>query len=210
MGGIGSGRYGSRATVRSGLILDLTRLKQQKLLRPGCSDGTITWNHADTGEPYATIGFAANIGPQEGTFRLIYTSTVSGQKIQSDYLIDLVSTPMRFGGRRWYFLCPRLGIRCSRLHLPSGATTFASRRAYRLAYPSQRESPRDRAIRTAFRARDRLQAGGGIGDYVPKPKGMRWATYDRLMERVRETEEVVDGYTADLIFKLNKRVCRTP
>jgi hypothetical protein len=35
--------------------------------------------------------------------------------------------------------------------------------------------------------RERLGSDGGIGDYVPKPLWMRWAIYDRRIERRRST-----------------------
>jgi len=39
---------------------------------------------------------------------------------------------------RWWFVCPRLRRRVRKLYLPLGARHFWSRRAYRLAYASQR------------------------------------------------------------------------
>ena len=72
-------------------------------------------------------------------------------------------------------------MRAAKLYLPDGAFTFASRQAYRLAYRSQREAPHNRALRRAFKLRDKLGADGGIGDFVPKPKWMRWPTYDRKL-----------------------------
>jgi hypothetical protein len=80
-----------------------------------------------------------------------------------------------------------------KLYLPNGAFTFASRQAYRLAYRSQREAPHDRALRRAFKLRGKLGADGGRGDYVPKPKWMRWPTYDRKLEEIFDAEEVVDA-----------------
>jgi hypothetical protein len=47
---------------------------------------------------------------------------------------------------------------CDRDALPSGAYTFACRKAYRLAYRSQRETPRDRALSGAFALRRKLGA----------------------------------------------------
>jgi hypothetical protein len=92
---------------------------------------------------------------------------------ESDYWIQLETTPQPFGGRRWWFVCPQTGVRAAKLYLPNGAFTFASRRAYRLAYASQREPAHYRALRRAFKLRGKLGAEGGIGDYVRKPKWMR-------------------------------------
>ena len=43
-----------------------------------------------------------------------------------------------FGGRRWWFVCPRLNRRVRKLYLPLGGRHFWSRHAYRLGYASQR------------------------------------------------------------------------
>jgi hypothetical protein len=85
---------------------------------------------------------------------------------------------------QWWFVCPHTGQFAERMHLPSGAYTFACRKACRLAYRSQRETPRDRALSGAFALRRKLGADGGIGDYVTKPKGMHWRTFERAMERM--------------------------
>lgn len=155
MGGFGSGRHGGGPTV-NGLVLDADRLHHRGMfgLR-GRSTGTVTWTNSETGELLKTIHYDANMGEAEGTLWVTYTSksSSSGEKRDFNYKIEVVSTALRLGGRRWYFLCPRTGIRCLKLHLPAGAGMFASRRAYRLAYPSQRETNRDRSLRAAFRAR---------------------------------------------------------
>jgi hypothetical protein len=97
------------------------------------------------------------------------------------------------------------GRRAAKLYLPNGAFTFASRQAYGLAYRSQREAPHDRALRRAFKLRGKLGADGGIGDYVPKPKWMRWPTYDRKLEEIFAAEEVVDAHLLGFVQKLERR-----
>jgi hypothetical protein len=143
------------------------------------------------------------MGDQRGWIRLKYTRTGwDGTKHDVDSWIELVTTSQPFGGRRWWFVCPRTGTRVAKLHLPPGAPTFASRRAYRLAYKCQRETPYDRAIRRALKLRRRLGAEGGIGDDVDKPKWMRWKTFEREMARVEDAEAVVDSYLGALVQKL--------
>jgi hypothetical protein len=44
-------------------------------------------------------------------------------------------------------------------------------------------------LRRAFKLRGKLGAEGGIGDYVEKPKWMRWQTYDRKLEEIFAAEE---------------------
>jgi hypothetical protein len=88
--------------------------------------------------------------------------------------------------------------------LPDGALTFASRQAYRLVYACQREPAHYRALRRAFKLRGKLGGTGGIESYIPKPKWMREATYDRKLEEIFAAEEIVDAYTQDLDRKLMK------
>ena len=91
-------------------------------------------------------------------------------------------------GRRWWFVCPKTAKRVSKLYLPPGAVTFASRGAHRLAYKSQRETPFARACSRAFKARRRLGDHQSIGATIEKPPGMRWRTFDRLLEKVEAAE----------------------
>ena len=95
-------------------------------------------------------------------------------------------------------------MRAAKLYLPNGAFTFASRQAYRLAYACQREPAHDRALRRAFKLRGKLGGEGGIEDYIPKPKWMRWPTYERKLEEVFAAEEVVDAHLTGFIQKLER------
>ena len=184
MGGLGSGRYGGWPTVESSLTLDLYKLIHDGLLRP--SSGTLTWTYVGSGERVASVSYQVSMGDQRGWIHLRYTrARWDGTQHDVESWIELVTTPQPFGGRRWWFRCPRTGARVAKLHLPPGAPTFASQRAYRLAYKSQCEGAYDRAIGRAYKLRCRLGAKGGIGDYVAKPRWMRWATtFEREMARV--------------------------
>jgi hypothetical protein len=140
---------------------------------------------------------------------LRYTTTLGdGEHHDSDYRIELESTPQPFGGRRWWFICPRMGVRVAKLYLPNGAYTFASRQAYRLAYRSQREAPYDRALRRVFKSQAKLGVEGGIWDHIPKPKWMRWRTYDRQLEQIARAEEIIDGHLAAFLYKLDPSLGR--
>jgi hypothetical protein len=67
-----------------------------------------------------------------------------------------------------------------------------SRRAYELAYASQRETKYDRALRRARKLRLRLGGDPADDEYPDKPKRMRWATYNRLMDKVVAADNVAD------------------
>jgi hypothetical protein len=208
MGGYGSGRSGGRATTDIGLTLSLPKLMRDRLFRPGCAwGGSLVWTNTTTGEQVGSVGYEAHLGEESGRVRLYYTTTRwGGERHESDYWIQLETTPQPFGGRRWWFVCPRTGRRAAKLYLHGGV--FASRQAHRLAYRSQRETPYDRALRRAFKLRDRLGADGGIGDYVAKPKWMRLRTYDRRLEEIWQAEEVVDAHLAVFVGKLNRQIGR--
>ena len=211
MGGFGSGRSGGRPTTESGLTLSLSKLIRDGLLRPGCAGtGSLTWTNTATGEQIGSIGFEARLGHESGRIRLRYTTTRrwDGERHESDYWIQLATTAQPFGGRRWWFVCPRTGRRAAKLYLPNGAFTFASRQAYGLAYRSQREPAHDRASRRAFKLRGRLGGRGGIGDDIAKPKWMRWPTYERKLEEIAAAEEVVDAHLLAFVRKLDRRLGR--
>ncbi|MCZ6802983.1 MAG: hypothetical protein O7D86_03365 [Proteobacteria bacterium] len=63
-----------------------------------------------------------------------------------------------------------------------GGGIFACRHCHQLAYPSQRETPDDRAARRADKIRECLDWEQGILNPKgwKKPKGRHWNTFDRL------------------------------
>jgi hypothetical protein len=73
--------------------------------------------------------------------------------------IEIVALPMRFGGVRLYYICPKLGHRCEVLYLHEGA--FASRQAHRLTYRSQSLDKLGRLRRRADTLRRRRLGGEG-------------------------------------------------
>ena len=186
MGGIGSGqwyRWSTKPLVEDGLTLDLARLMRQGLVRPGAFvSGTIYWHTAGTGERIASISYEANLQyPPGGWIRLHYTNNDE----PFDYRVPLTTTRPNFGGWRWWFQCPVHHERVAKLYKPVGATVFASRSAYRLAYRSQNATLHDRLAEKSHRIRRRLGGEPGFDQPHPrKPKGMHWRTYGRLCEEM--------------------------
>lgn len=197
-----------RATVESGLTLSLSQLMRDGLIRPGVyRSGSLVWTNTRTGEQVSSIGYQAQVDDESGRVRFYYTTTLrNGEKVDSDYWVGLETTPQPFGGRRWWFVCPRTRDLVAKLYLPGGATRFASRKAHRLAYRSQRESPHDRALSQAFKLRGRLEADGAIGSYVAKPKWMRWATFERRINRIEKAEAVCNAHLMVFVRKLGGRI----
>ncbi len=180
MGGFGSGRQSGRPTVESGLTLDINWLLRQRSILPGkYVFGSLTWSNTDTGEKAASIGYEASLlNPEAAWVRLHYTTNGTPK----DYRVPLEATPCHYGGLRWWWICSASGRRAAKLYLPPGATMFAARKAYRLAYRSQREAGLDRTHTRQARLYRKL--GGRYDHYeqpLPlRPKGMHRKTYERL------------------------------
>jgi hypothetical protein len=183
-------RSRQRVCLQDGLKLDLNRLIRSRLIRRGAKSAPtgIRW-YSSYWEREITSGIitADMSGEREGWLRL--------QLGRSDQWITLTARPRSFGGRQWYFLCPVLNRPVSVLWRPPGATQFSSRQAWGgriVAYRSQFQSVYDRGH--AGKAKIKLQLIGELDpehwDLPPKPKWMRWRTYNRLVERFDAYEDM--------------------
>jgi hypothetical protein len=149
MGGYGSGRWSAHTkkdTVEDCRFLDANRWMREGILGEGLRHwGGWTWRNAHTGEQTSSIGYEVDTTDMACPWvRLYYTFTASQMHI--DYRIHLQTTYPRFGGLRWWFLCPLTvnGYACSRrvgkLYLPPGSRYFGCRHCYALTYTSCQES----------------------------------------------------------------------
>lgn len=197
MGGFGSGRRSARATVEGcrSLRLDVNRITRDvRGALHGAPEGAKliagpmvwTWTTRGEAEPWARVTITLRLDPWRGEARLQYDvphwSRPTGPQ---DQTVQMETTACRFGGRRWWWLCPATWRRCSKLYLPNGGTRFLSRGpgAYRLAYASQAADAMDRSHARLARLHRKM---GGEYDYAddpppPRPKGMRHRTYERLV-----------------------------
>jgi hypothetical protein len=136
-------------------------------------------------------------GAQEGWLRL-----------EGDFIerIILVSRPRHFGGRQWYFMCPAMNRPVSVLWRPPGARQFCSRQAWgrQVAYRSQFNDWTNRAHLGQARIKARLIADLDPDEWAlpPKPRWMRWRTYNRHVERYDAYEDILDRGTFALAMKL--------
>lgn len=197
MGGFGSGRYGGRTTVETSLTLDINRLLRQSLIVPGAHNfGTLTWTNHATGEDVASIGFEASlVDYRDAWARFQY----SANEMPQDFTVWIDNSRCHYGGLRWWWRCPRSGRRVAKLCLPPGASIFASRSFYRLAYNSQRVTTLDRSHNRQRRLYRKLGAEYEDFEQTPprRPKGMHRRTYERL------TAELYDAMEAhDEIFEI--------
>ncbi len=126
--------------------LDIRLLRAWGFLEAGrVIDGEVTWRQRrmDAGSVRVRIDLR---NPRAMTL-----AVEAGEAFDMQ-TIELTRTPCRFGGWRYYFVCPRLGHRCEVLPLLDGE--FASREAHGVTYGSQSEGELDRA----YRKRDKLKA----------------------------------------------------
>jgi len=178
MGGRGSGRRWQSGAETTELYrsIDVRPLKRKGALSSGARS-TITWFR--NGEVTSSI----NVRSESNRVILDYRQRDHGGEWHAKhYPVQLDTTVCHMGGERHWFLCPANGGCGRRVAILYGGSIFACRHCYRLAYPSQREKPEDRAVRRADRIRDKMDWPGSIlegGDWG-KPKGMHWRTYQRL------------------------------
>ena len=208
MGGFGSGRYGGRVCVENAIRLNVDKLLSRcGIRRGGRARGTYEFDFYDQN---LRIDFECRIdGPGHSWLRLRYQihDYWTGEPHDIDELIYLAASHPPFGGLRWWFVCPRTNRRVRILHLPLGARRFACRRAYRLVYSSQRGTAVDRAHRSKAKIKARLIGDCNLEEWnlPPKPKWMRWRTYQRYVDKYDRYEAVLDEGTVALLARLMAR-----
>ena len=146
MGSWGSGRWGyhrKATTVEECRVLDLGRLARKGAFGPGYK-GSVRWLRGE--EVVASIGYTVRPGGDRLILQLSYRWTLAGETGENVVLpIRLETTPLHFGGRRWWGICPLVvnGQACNRrvgkLYLPPGGRYFGCRQCYHLTYRSVQE-----------------------------------------------------------------------
>ena len=173
MGGISSGRCRTRnrGAVEATCRIDLRFLRKQGALREGHRiSGTLSWNRGGT--PSGSLGYTVDMDPQDRRLILSYSTGGEARTVT----VQLEAVPMRFGGFRYYALCPRTLRRCQVLPVVGGVV--ACRQAHRLTYASQSMDLVDRLRRRM----DRLER---LLDEKPR----RGRNRERLTEAWAEATE---------------------
>lgn len=189
-----------RVCLEAGLKLDLNSLMRKGCVVPGAySAFRMYWTNNYTGEQTASAGFAAHMMDQhEGTLRI--------QMDDKEQTIFLISKSRSLGGHQWYFVCPVMNRCCSVLWRPPGATRFCCRQTWgrQVAYASQFLDPDNCAHRGKAKIKSRLigDCDPDEWDLPPKPKWMRWRTYNRYVERFDKYEAILEDGIFELMAKL--------
>ena len=189
-----------RARLESGLKLDLNRLIRRGQVGPGLR--TTCWiGWSRSGETVASADITSDMtGSDQGWIKIKMGAV--------DQWIELAAQTRHFGGRQWYFVCPWTHRKVSVLWMPPGARQFASRQRWgrQVAYGSQFSDRITRAHQGKDRINRRLCAIGGFDpgewDLAPKPKWMRWQTYNRAVEKFDHYEAILDEGTYALVMRL--------
>ena len=194
--------FRSRVRLESGFKLDLNRLARRGFIKPGAITGPvgIVWTD-DTGQQIASGYITADMsGEQAGWLRI--------RLGRLDQCIYLVARRRHFGGRQWFFTCPQRHSLATVLWMPPGADTFACRQRWgrQVAYASQFIDRVARGHQGAATIKSRLCSFGGFDpdewDLPPKPKWMRWKTYNRMVEKFDRHEAMAEEGLAGAVMRL--------
>jgi hypothetical protein len=188
MGSPLSGRRDGKPLVEDSLTLDLVWLMRLGPIHHGqAGSGNIHWT-AD-GNPAGSMQFRLDLRKTERARLTLHGFAVqNGRRKSVSQEITLMALPQHFGGYRWWMLCPVTGERVRTLHLPSGGDRFAGRKAWKLAYRSERLDRFDRPFEKLFRMQRRLGRAEGLGAGLPRSKGMWRRTYARHLARFEVLE----------------------
>ena len=194
MGGYGSGRTGGKPIAEHCRQIDICRMRKDGSMRDGeITSGTLHWSCF--GRPSGSINFRCDlIDPNNARINLFFSLERHGRTELVEQVILLRFTVPHYGGRRWWMICPLKHARVAKLYMPMTADCFASRKAWRLGYRSQRIAPADQPLERLFRLEDKLGIGRGSNGPLVRPKGM-WertfvhhqAEHDELSRQVVES-----------------------
>jgi hypothetical protein len=198
VGGYGSGHYyrsNRQPTIEEHVRAEIGYLSKRGYLQPGIAK-KLSWSC--NGEPSGSISVKG--GSNMVIFR--YTSTPRGGESEGIELrIQIVRTHCHFGGSRPWFICPgcykRVGVLVCR------ETYFVCRICSKLRYACQQESKLERTSRRIRKIQRRLGSPDWynvLEPWFPKPKGMHWNTYNRIVEKADLPLRKLQAQLADMRF----------
>lgn len=175
MGGCGSSRWGSHTAKDKGgsqSRIDVRLLHKRGWLEPGLIV-PLSWTRR--GEPAGSIKYVSHADRIE----LFYKHRWHGGEWEDVHqTVPLERTPCHYGGSRPWLKCP-CGRRVAILY--GAGKLFRCRHCYDLSYETRQSNMRDRSLLKAQKIREGLGGSGNMFDlFPPKPKWMRWKTYNRL------------------------------
>jgi hypothetical protein len=140
--------------------------------------------------------------PGEERLILTYTRGSGAEKEGVRQEVRLVSTPMHYGGKRWWMVCPYRGGRCTKLFLPGNGDRFASRKAWRIAYKSQRVAWHDKPFERLNRLQRKLGCREGYDEWIWRPKGMWHRTFAKHQAKFDHIHDECDRVWIGMMGRL--------
>lgn len=193
-------RAKEKAATNEYRTLDIRSLSKAGVLSPGYS---CSWEWKRRGKVMASIGVRTE---SHASVRLSYQVKSEGQPKQKDYCVPITWTPCHLGGERPWFLCPCCSRRVAKLY---GGAVFACRHCWRLNYASQQANKRDRASDRSWTLRQALGCDESFlclpAEYIPKPKGMHWRTFERKIEQLQEVDARALADASAMIASIERR-----
>ena len=193
MGGFGSGRTGGYPTAEGCGSYTISAAVLKVIQRT--PEGAIGYSPIKFNDGFEIDVHFDRTYPNDPKIEFEHYTNDSPEELIR-YEVSIVDSFPPLGGRRWWWVCPRTYRRAYKLFLPNGGRKFWSRKAYRLGYACQRETYADRMMRKARKLHRQIGGDGmaiGPGWNPPKPKGMRWKTYYRKLEKWHEADDRADA-----------------
>jgi hypothetical protein len=141
------------------------------------------WARRGEDEPWAWVNVLVEAWPDSADatlrFDIDHVSRSTGPQVQR---VGIASVPCNYGGVRWHWVCPATGRHVRGLYLPNGGTRFLSRAAYKLRWLTTCSTKLAKSHIRLERIAKKLGAEyrGFTHEPPPRPKWMRWWTYERL------------------------------
>lgn len=185
--------------------IDLAWMMRSGYAVPGSyRRGSLEWTCG--GQPSGNISYLCDMrDPADSSIELRFTVTNRATGERRDYVqrVPLTFTVPNLGGKRWWMLCPVSGSRVGKLYCPRGGDIFASRRAWRLGYQSQRVTARDKPFERLFALQKKLGCPLGWDGGLYRPKGMWHRTFERHLRRYMELDAHCSKEAAGMLARLD-------
>jgi hypothetical protein len=173
-------------TTEQAKRIEMTYLRKSKLLHCRTST-TLRWNNRGTPSGQIDMRLDTLEDTPDPHIDLDYKVRPHGtdEWKPMDYRVKMESTLCRYGGRRWWFICPN--TRCGRRNsiLYSSGDYFVCRKCAQLKYTSQEYSGKYRILHNLF----------GIEDYERTMK--RWFYRGKPTRKHRRLIKMRRGMTED-------------
>jgi hypothetical protein len=171
-----------RPRIEDAACLDLQALMSADVIVPGQARSGVWLLRNDS------ITYTSKLDCTQGVLTVLHDWVRPGRRYAAEtaYDIRLVTTPCRFGGWRWWLLCPSTGRKVMKLYRVPTAEKFCCRVAMRPQpiYHSQRCSELDGIFAKRWKLRRLLNDDSNLFSVIErKPKWMRRTTFDDCQGR---------------------------